>query len=634
MGLKPTATQGRIFADAIGLTKEALGESFGKKVNLAPVYMAISRWIVMLDYREMMLGLAHVPLSERASNFNNAFLVLQNPQIMSDPKYFSYANSLIGKMYGNSRMSEPIARRHVTERFSKVWVEGFKLPLSRTLDKAVAKESVKKDLFEQHKNDLVGVSKPFGFGYKVPDQVKLEYLSLELNGSKGLKRLVVSQIKPAEMKRFYDKNKEILFRRDAASVERERKANNGVANEYRNYPDVFDEIKDIVISRKATELGIWAIGEARTMMITQAKQKLSSNDGYYDTSRKSWKPISLEKVADEVRVKIAKRLNIEESASITPNFKVLNQKWYSSETLAGVASLGEKYGDAGKLTKIYAQNPSLRLSTAQKQGTWFELGDYAMTVKELNAEKRNPRFKRLQTTIASRTLVMFEDSYSEIMKPTGLMLFRVTDALPSHAPKSMSEVDVILTADAKRVDAFEKLKLEANKMQQAFDEGEAEDLAKTWKLDLVKTDGFTRQSPVGGKLEASYVYGVGQDESFVTAAFNIAANIYKAGGVELSEKGDRTFVEPIEDDMSLVVGEVVKIDNMKKSMYESVMGDSSVLSFAVKSMLTGIKSSDVLTFDAVAKRVNYMDETDYQKAKEGEAKPEIKSDDKKEANAE
>ncbi len=627
MGLVPTVTQGRYFAYSIGLDDKSLKESFGEKSGLEPIFMAISKWLVLQDYREMMLGLGHVSMQTRASGLNNVYMILQNPQAMTNPQFTNAAFSMMGGIIGNSRVSEPIARRFVTESNAKVWVEGFKLPLDRTLETAVATESVKADLFEKHKDELKGVSKPFGFGYKVPDQVKLEYLTLDINGANGLKRLVVSQVKPAELKRFYEEHKDQLFKRSAAAIEADKKAGDLISSEYRGYRAVFDEIKDIVMTQKATELGIWAMGEARTMMITEAKQKLSSNDGFYDTSRKSWKPMSLEKVADAIRVKLAKRLNINESESVTPVVKVLNRDWMSSKALEGVTGLGEKYADAGVIGKVFNQRPALNIPFGSRTNLWFELGDYATTVRELNNEKRDLRFKRLQTTIASKALVMLEESFAERLNPTGLMLFRVTDVLPSHAPESMAEVDAVLTEDAKRVDAFEKLKAQGNELREAFENGKAEDLAKAWKVELFKSDGFTCKVATrgqGGKLATPYVYGVGQDESFVTEAFNIADEIHQAGGVEMSEKDARTIAEPIEEDMSLVVAEVVKIDLMKASAYRDAVSDESrtAISNAVSSMLADVKGTDALAFDAVVKRVNYMDEDDYQKAKEGGVKSE------------
>ena len=120
--------------------------------------------------------------------------------------------------------------------------------------------------FEKYKNFSAGAvdeENPYGFGYKLPDRVQLEYIAIRLDDI----RKIVTPPTQDELEEYYDRNKEQLFTKQLLSDPND--PNSPLTERIMSYAEVAGDISEYLLTRKIDSTAKSILQEARTL--TEAK---------------------------------------------------------------------------------------------------------------------------------------------------------------------------------------------------------------------------------------------------------------------------------------------------------------------------------------------------------------------------
>jgi len=144
-------------AQQLGVSSEAIRES-------------LRSWLVVQKYQTLVYGLAPSMLQERLGAYNQGLMYQSVPDL---------AKQFIAAGYGQPRYSGPLMQRIIVDRASPIRIKAVIIDSSRFVaDVPEPTETQLNELFDEYKDDLLGDSEPYGFGYKFPDRVKLEYMEI------------------------------------------------------------------------------------------------------------------------------------------------------------------------------------------------------------------------------------------------------------------------------------------------------------------------------------------------------------------------------------------------------------------------------------------------------------------------
>ncbi|MCK4850975.1 MAG: hypothetical protein KAT11_06480, partial [Phycisphaerae bacterium] len=115
--------------------------------------------------------------------------------------------------------------------------------------------------FEAYKDEYSGsADNEFGFGYKQPLLLKLEYIKLDLEKVKAQ----LERPSPETVRQYYDKHKQlyVLRREDAGEAEPDTEAQ---APEYKPFDQVYKDVESRCLEEQAQAKAVEIIGEARRL---------------------------------------------------------------------------------------------------------------------------------------------------------------------------------------------------------------------------------------------------------------------------------------------------------------------------------------------------------------------------------
>lgn len=137
-----------------------------------------------------------------------------------------------------------------------------------TLHQAVEPPTEEKLLehFDKYKSFSAGAvsqENPYGFGYKLPDRVQLEYIAIRLDDI----RKIVTPPTQDELEEFYDRNKDQLFTKELLSDPND--PNSPRTKRIISYAEVAGDIREQLLARKIDSRAKSILQEARAL--TEAK---------------------------------------------------------------------------------------------------------------------------------------------------------------------------------------------------------------------------------------------------------------------------------------------------------------------------------------------------------------------------
>lgn len=556
---------------------------FGASDDL--VYQAVRHWLMLQQYQSLMLGEEHVAPLEK---------VMRLMQIMSLQRYAQQAlqqgdyQSVFQVQQamqnaespdGSVRLSEPLVQWYLSEQQATVSGQTLLVSAEAYLDEVEAPtEAELEALFEAHRDDLPGEGEPFGFGYKYPDRVKLEWLAFPIGELRDHVEVAYH-----EALAYYRQNQDefrIEPSEDAAPNEDEDATADDAAQDAQTeneptedaeptvqpFNEVRSEIMDRLREQEAEQLAQRMVNAAQSELFTQMR-RLGTQGGYHQIPD-DFEPTSLEAVADRLEAQFGVRPRIERRVDA----------WVPTERWGGLSGLGQSWVQDRRDARFPA---------------------YVQSAPELVPDEANPLAGlRLQAEAPSRPMVGPDGSR---------YLFRLTEAQPSHAPESLDEVRQQVVEDARRQAAYELLlEQQAAWVDRAVAEGFAT-LAEQEHVSQRAIDSIPRRrAGMRGELSVPRVPGVGTHAGFVDALFETAQRVSDRGreDVDAAPEAERTGAVAIDPRMSLAIYRVDAYRPLSRSQFEQ-MAERAPIDQQLTRLLLGDSGAEALSKAAVAQRVGF-----------------------------
>ncbi len=560
MGLSASEHEISQVMGALGLDNESLKKVARElKVSPAAIQRTLGNWIIIQNYHELVLGLAHVSLPEKFARIQQAQQLLSFArQLQSMPEQsarITHAAMLaFGATSGDPRLSSTLLTNFVQSQSAEVKITGVRISADRYMADVKVDDKDVTELFERYKDNLPGEGERYGFGYRRPDRVKIEYLSLPFR--KLLDKVDVGE---DEVLSYYDAN---------------RKDYHGQSETQPAPPDPTPEVRRSIVNelkhRKARDLGGRIITEAQTQLNRAANSYTIGVQGYYELP-KDFKPTPITEVASL----------IEKKFGVQPDV-VQNDKAFI---------------DAGGLRTLRDISQSL-LILPGNVGAPF--ADYVLSARELSPKANNPLIgRRLQVGIASQPLT------TQSLDEPSQFVFRLIAAEPSHTPASLAEVREEVERDAKQLKAFEKLVNSGQDWVDRFIKEGPETLAKEVQSLVIAPPPFPRREFDMQSLDVPNVEGVGRSEAFVNRIFDLASSLNDAGGVDKATLASRVTSIPVDRQLSLYVVRLDSFTPITRTQYEQ---NATRGIAAIHQWVMSEAKDDPFSVESISKRIGYVAE--------------------------
>ena len=600
MGLSAGRSQAAALLAAMGVNDESGRHQMARQLDITTerLFAVLANWIIIQEYRELVLGRAHLPVGERLAAYLNSLdryqkLIEQMMQDQGGNRFrlqqelwgLSQQISAIGQQQGSARLSEPVVRRHLADRFDRISIAAVPISTARHLGQIAEPDTPRlTELFERYKDDLPGAGEPYGLGYRFPDRVKIEYLAVPLD-----RVLKVAEIAESDAVEYYDAHHDEFTETPPAETPpveapaAEAPAADGAAKPEASqaepqpvlldYPEVRDRIVRQLKQAAAEELSRKIINAARSIL-SEGQRGLIRDEGGYVIIPDTWQAMPLDEVAGK----------LQEQFGVLPNVTRLDDRWLDEAALAGLEGIGNAFLEV-------------------KQRARF--GEYAMSVKELDsADEEHPlRSLALQAKTPSHALTGYDGSR---------YLFRLIDADPAHSPQALDEVRARVAADARKLAAYQKLIDEAPTWARRLDETELDELAQELGTEVIKPRPFVwRQvDQSSGALTVPEIDQIGRSVSFVDAAFELGRRAAISGD-DIQALSNSLRSAAIRDDSAMVLYlvRIEKYESMKRSQYDMFAG-APFASQGAESAIIGAEPPDALSMEALSARLGYVQAAD------------------------
>ncbi len=552
----------------LGIGPEALAALRGStRANEETVRQAVRDWLVISQYRDLMLGISMPAAgigtgSPGLGSLKTVVLMLQGraPQDgvpLAPP------------------LSAAVARHTLVELSERV--EGrFVLIEAEDLLDSVGEPSpdVVTNLYDTYQDvdadHELSDDLPLPFGYRVPKRLKLEYLTIPIEPlleSVEVRAAEVTQRFMADPSRYAEQS-DPASTQPAAPPELTVEVNARIASQIRH--------------EKAAALG--------EKLAREAQRQLSSNLtpvprdlGYYAFGD-TFEPIPMQAVADRLRQ--TGSANASGGGAQGPSVAVrtsdLTQQWLDLSDLAELPDIGGAF-------------------LIGRPGT--TLTDYAATIKELKPASDNPLTNlRLQAGVPSEPLQSWDGSY---------YVFRITTAEPDQPPTGQAEVGEQLILDARLFEAYTLLKKQADQYQA---------LAARDGLDaLTQSVPGTQAFPLGPVPRRDLGYGpAGTQAPPVTPLLDSTPLLDKVfdfvSGLQLGNnaladlpRAQRVTHAVLPRDLAVAVVEVERLTGLTEAAYQR-QAASPIMAALVGNLLDRrlVDVPHPLSFEAIKERLGYQ----------------------------
>ncbi len=563
LGLHASDQNVFMLQNAFGIADEQQLRQEAGRLRSRPedIQRALRHWLISQRYQELMLGLSHVPLQEKLLQYQMVGMAMQAQRMDIGIRSAQSAQ-------GVARLSQPLIQHTVSEQRARVRIEALPLDARHYLDQIEAPgEAAMQELFDQYKSNLAGESKPYGFGYRLPDRVKIEYFVLPLERVK--QQVAVEEV---DAYSYYEKNKasfvevpEPLVGEDGQTITPEPRQ--------REYSEVRRQIIDHLRDEQAERLASDILKAATLMLNDNARQLKSTQMGYKETE--GFTPMSLADVAEKLDAQFGVR----------PDIVREDSRWLDGEALSQLPGIGNSFipGDAQRMGVPFTQ--------------------YVMSTVELQDESvRHPLATlRLQAKLPSQQLTSFTgDRY----------VFRLIEAQRARDPHNLDEVRDQVERDARRLAAYRKLLDERERWVNEVTTKSMTSLQLELGVELIKPDAFPRRVDAILSLQAPDIAEIGQDEAFVDAVFAIAERANEAGGVNSAPAETLVDAIPLDAKQQLLLVRLVAYTPITESNLELATSSPTVAASVLQAVVqTDEDDRHPLSREALIARTGYAEDT-------------------------
>ncbi len=581
----------------LGVTEQILADNARNSgMTVEDIKEALRSWLSVQNYKELILGVSHMSpvekirtMSETQQRFSSFMNQGQsNPQMMWQIQRLLY-QQMAQIQTGASRVSKPVVEHFVNDQQARVKIGYLQVPLTSYLEKVsletAAHETQKtvtnkelQDLFDQYKDNLPGTSEPYGFGYRLPERVKFEYLSLSQQSL--MPKVTVAE---SEAVAYYDQNQSQYTETVPAPQPKEGEEPAAPTTKVKPYVDVRDQILSQLKYQKAGELADKIIKTAQTILLGDVRS-LDVEAGFR-VIPEDFKPMELEKVA----------VQIQEQFGVLPSVVKLDKQWLSIDdinTMQGIA-----------------------YSTLMGKAN-VGFSDYLFSVKEIEREEPSPNAGlRLQANVVSMPLRGYDGNR---------YLFRVIDAQAERSPESLDEVRDAVVADAKNLAAYGLLLADRDTWRQRMVKDSLQFIAKDLGTTVEEPPAFQRRQVGMGGSGVPNVQGIGQDEQFVDSVFAFAmshaASDHKAFEKLAADK--RSTIAAAPSNLAMYLVRVDEVHPVTEQQYAQRMEYPQALEnigFAVQTSVLGDDVTNPFEFDTLAKRVGFVSVSELEAQEKGDS---------------
>lgn len=583
----------------LGVTEPMLKDM--AKVTGSTVYsikQALRDWLMIQNYKELILGTSHTSPVQKIRAMSQTQQMFQNllQQVKDQPQmkqmYMQYYYQRLAQIQtGAARVSTPLVEHFISDQQSRVKVGLLQISSDRYLDK-VSLETQKKDaavtvthaqlqkLFDDYKDNLPGTSKPYGFGYRFPERVKLEYIAIPDD-----RLMPLVKVNETDAVAFYDENPS-YFTEPVPADEKKDDAKDAAdkkpATRLKPYIEVRDQIIEHLKQIKAQELGNKIIKTAQTILLGDAR-KLEVKDGYRVVTD-DYKATPLEEVAKD----------IQKQFGILPDVKVMDKNWLNRDAVSALPGIGS----------------STVLGKAR-----LGFADYVFSVKEIERETPSVHAGlRLQANVVSMPMSSYDGSR---------YIFRILDAQAERSPASLDQVRSEVVKDAKSLAAYQLLLKDAASWTRRLSTQSLQTIATAIGGKVDEPAPFQRRQVAMGGAGVPDVQGVGQDEKFVDGVFDFAMKLAGEHPEALKKMGPdkRTTAVPAPTKLSLYMVRVDEVHPVTQKQYDQRLSSTEALEgigAAIQSTILGRDTTNPFELETISKRVGFV--SDMVKDKKDEKK--------------
>ncbi|WP_432797502.1 hypothetical protein [Poriferisphaera sp. WC338] len=557
LGISASEAEAVEVLGAIGADEDVIRQAGNRVGSRAAVIDAVKSWIIAEAYSEVVLGKSHTSLFERMAIFQQIVEQYMQMPGISRELLVAYAGAVSSDPY---RVSKPLIAHYLQDENARVGGKAFLVPSKLYLDDvSEPSDAALAELFEKYKNDLPGQGKPFGFGYKIPDRVKLEYVEIPLESA--MKQVKVSE---ADAYAFYQKNPD-AFKVTEEQAKEDPKLKVG---ETRLYAEVRSDILEGLKFQKANELchqiakNMQAAMNKPLSALPREKSYVVFNDQFEQ------KP--LREAADEMKAQFGVTLQVY-------NFR---DRWTNVDQLQTLPGIGMSF-------------------VAGRQGASFPL--YVTSSKTLNADFEKNPLSTMYLQVGTTSAPM--QGYSGSM-----YVFRLTAAEAAHAPAGPGAVREQLVKDAREEAAYKKLIADKDKWITLAKQNGLDAAAK--EADVSVTDlGLVPRVMFRQGIDASnvpMVPGFGESEPLIEALYAVAKTTGKSGDLSEMAAADRTGEAPVQQKRGLAVFRVDEFTLMTETEYAVDAASYWKNAMAMNSTVFADEQTTFLNEDMLKDRVGYQ----------------------------
>ena len=522
---------------------EADIELMASRMNATTGYIrqAMRNWLIVQQYKELMASQTHLPGKDRAALIRNA---LRNPE---GARYYE------AMAYGTSFMSKPLVEHFLQDQGAQVSGDVVVIPAQSFLDQTPPPTGQEiETLFEQYKDALPGQGESYGFGYRVPNRVKLEYLTIPMDEAR--QTIKVSEAEALAHYRQYPE-------RFGGALATDGQA----AAEPSPYTEVRSDVIEDLTSQRAFEK-VEKMGKSAYGYLYEDTRGMAKKDDYRVVEQGA-NLTSLRQVADR----------LETEYGLLPKVNASDGYWINEQSMIGVAGIGQS-----------------RLADNLR----VDFPSYLLSAKELEPEKDNPLLpRRLQVGLAASVMMGFDGSR---------YVFRLTDAQATHQPASLDVVRDQVTKDAKLLNAYKKLAGDSDAWLDRASKDGLDAVATEANASVIPLPPTPRRVPLpNGLLTAPTLPGVGQSEAFVEAFFDTANQSRDNGNAQDASDEQTIGVVGVDASLSLAVYRVDSYEPLTREEYNEDASNPVLPMMIDATILSPARMASPLSLKSLTHRMNF-----------------------------
>lgn len=591
MGLQVSDVELQMLRMSLGLGNAQNLAQLSQSLGASPVFIdqALRHWLLSQTYQQVVLGLAEVPVEQRIQNYRQAAAaLLQAQQIRQEVMALgAEEQQMLGQIYqmqyfqslqvadnwaalalGQPRVSPTLMQRFMQDQQGQVQIALVPVSYTRTMEQVPAPTAEQLvELFHAYRNDLPGEGKPYGFGYRYPDRVRMEYL--EIPFARLMSRAVVGE---ADALDYYNKHQ------DQFPVEAAVGATTAPAPEapkVKPYLQVRPQIMEQLRREAAHKLGQQVV-KAIQARIADAERTLLVKDGVKQVPA-DWKGPNLEQIAGEV----AKDARL----GVMANY-VHRAGWATLTELAGLDGIGD------------AELP-------MERGQPASLAEYVRSARELGHHQDN-RLAPLSLQMGLASLPMESPDGS-------VYLFRLTAVEPAHSPELVdgaipAEIEPVVRKHFVQRAAYQLLVAQRQQLADQAATTPLEELAKTMTATQMvqKPSPFARRDVRRG-MEVPEVQGVGKSKLFVDRVFELADALSDPADASSTPLSLRTDAIAVDEKLTVFLVRVDAYRAMPRSTYLEIAADPQAPLYVSRLLQTQMgKGTDPLSIEQLKSRVKFV----------------------------